>query len=148
MTTTSKVLLIVGGVIVVGIGALVYTGYRWWQTSGRTYMVAMKDAGNEGSTFARTADNAGCVDAGLARYPRDSSTVSGMLQGSAFLSTCLRASKPTPGFCDDVPPRGQRAEMDAWARKKCEVVDGKQTICRGMLGAVQAFCRPRSADSI
>jgi hypothetical protein len=142
-----KVLLSIAAVFVVLVGAVVWKGYTWWQANGKQLVAGIQQGANDGAAFAMNADNAACLATGLERYGRDS-TVAGMAQGAMFEQACLKKSKPTPGFCDNVPDPKDFTKSREWAIDKCATITSANVrACRGIAGVVPRFCHPRAGDT-
>jgi hypothetical protein len=137
--TWAIVLSIIGGLFLLGIiavGGVVYWVYhnkdRWIQSA--------KQLAKEGEEFGAKTNNAGCLEEALSRHKRDNS-FTGRISTQGFLTVCLQASKPSPGFCDGVPPRNEIMKSANWALKKCADA-GLQNDqgCQQIFGAVQSYC--------
>lgn len=141
MSPVVKGILIAVGVIFIIIGGVAFAGYRWWRANGRAYVEALRVVRDDARAFGRTAENAQCVAAGLDRYGPDSSML-GSMKGALFVTTCLPESKPTPGFCADVPgPRDFTAARE-WQKRQCASVSAASRYCPTIIGPVQRFCHP------
>lgn len=113
--TVAIILSIVGGLLLLGI-IIVGGGIYWvYQNSGGR---VVKRIAEEASQFGAKTNNEGCVKEAVSRYRRDSSFSGRQLSPEGFMTICLQASKPSPGFCDGVPPPN-RFEVGIWARKRC-----------------------------
>ena len=147
MSTTMKVLLTTGGFFVLCVGVVGFKAYSWWQTNGKTFVAAIRTSTEDGRTFGRTSDNAGCIKSALDRFGSDSTTL-GTLQAVAYSQTCLKESKPSTGFCDGVPQPNERSAASEWARTKC---DGMAMVnprtCRVVMGPVPRYCHPANESS-
>jgi len=137
--TWAIVLSIIGGLFLLGIiavGGVVYWVYhnkdRWIQSA--------KQLAKEGEEFGAKTNNAGCLEEALARHKRDKS-FTGRISTQGFLTVCLQASEPSPGFCDGVPPQKEILKSANWALKKCADA-GLQNDqgCQQIFGAVQGYC--------
>jgi hypothetical protein len=153
--TYLKVILIICSVLVLAVGGAAWAGYHWYQAHGREFVASVQKARADGDVFAATADNETCVKTGVERYGQAlpdsasaSTTLSAMAQGGIFLSSCLKRSKPTPGFCAGVPPRMSITLSKEWSHKRCAVMASDTPTCSGMMQQVQNFCRPRFGDSV
>jgi hypothetical protein len=140
MSTAGKVIIIIAicvlflGVIVVG------AGIYWWTRHGRQAVAAtakyMEDAGEAG----KKTDNQGCLDQALERYKKDEG-FGGAISTSLFLQGCLQESRPTPGFCDDVPSPNDVLKGSAWQNKKCRDAGvPSDQYYRQIFAGVQQYC--------
>ncbi len=82
-----------------------------------------------GREFGKTTDQNGCMQKGFT-LPGD------FLRQSFFISGCLRISRPTPDFCNEVPDFN-----DKWAGEQCEKVGDNKDSCVWTFKAKQSFCR-------
>src|SRR5262245_15051569 len=87
--------------------AVTGVGIYWFVRHFDEFIATGEKSRTEGAEFGKTTDNAACLQEALTRYQRDSS-ISGTIAAQSFLDSCLEASRPTPGFCDNVP---RKAEM-------------------------------------
>jgi hypothetical protein len=139
MTRGGKIALgIVGGIlallIIVG-GAGAYFVYRY----GREAVEAGKKHLAEGEEFGLKTDNAGCLREALARQKQDGS-LTATISNKLFLSSCLLSSRPTPGFCDNVPPPGEIIKSAQWTLSKCTEAGLQGHNCNTLFQTVQKHC--------
>jgi hypothetical protein len=137
--TVAIVLSIIGGLFLLGIivvGGLVYWFY---QNKGRLIRAA-ENIGKEAKEFGAKTNNQGCLEEALSRHKRDKS-FTGRITTQGFLTLCLQASQPSPGFCDGVPPQNEIMKSASWRLKKCSDA-GLQNDqgCQQLFGAVQTYC--------
>ena len=94
----------------------------------------------EGQEAGRQTDQQGCVDQTVARYKRDSGFTGGISSG-IFMESCLRASSPTPGFCDEVPHETEFIRSAKWQQEQCERAGlASDQYCRHLFQGVERFC--------
>ncbi|HMV86301.1 MAG TPA: hypothetical protein PLD20_15475 [Blastocatellia bacterium] len=93
-----------------------------------------------GERFGETADENACLKEGLARA-KGKNMITGTAAGTAFLIGCLEKSKPSPGFCTDVPSRQDKEGSRTWAEAKCRELGQNDITCGAMLGMVIAHCQ-------
>ena len=137
--TWAIVLSIIGGLFLLGIIAVAGVVYWVYQNKDRWVQSAERLV-KEAKEFGAKTNNEGCLGEALSRYKRDKS-IAGRISTQGFLTVCLEASEPSPGFCDGVPPRNEIVKSVNWALKKCAGA-GLQNDqgCQQILGAVQAYC--------
>jgi hypothetical protein len=137
--TWAIVLSIIGGLFLLGIVAVAGAVYWVYHNKDRWVQSARQFA-NEAEEFGAKTNNAGCMEEALSRHKRDKS-FTGRISTQGFLTVCLQASKPSPGFCDGVPPRNEIMKSANWALKKCADADLQNDQgCQQIFGAVQAYC--------
>ena len=106
-----------------------------------------KEVMTEGREFGRNTDNQGCVDETLARYKKEPGFASG-ISSSIFSRACLDASRPTPGFCTDVPKPTEFIKSGQWRVEQCRRADlSSDSYCQQLFQPVQEFCERRTNKS-
>ena len=140
MPTWAKVLIIVGLVIVLGVIAVIAGGAYWWSRNKDSIIARGKTEITEGKELGRTTDNQGCVDQSLLRYKKEPGFTS-VIATTIFMRSCLDVSRPTPGFCDDVPKQTEFTKSAQWRLAQCDTAGLKSdTYCQQLIGQVQEFC--------
>ena len=143
-----KVLLIIAIVVVVLIVGVVGAGVVWWVKNKDALMARAKEVVAEGKEFGGRNDNQACVDESISRYKTEPGFGSAM-SINFFLRACLEASKPTEGFCENVPKSSEFMKSAEWQVEQCRRVDlGKDNYCRQLFQPVQQFCEkgPRKSS--
>src|SRR5580765_1146010 len=131
------IVLIIGLLLIVGV---VGAGVFWWMRNKDALMARAKEVVTEAKDFGRNTDNQGCVDESISRYKKEPGFASA-ISNSIFMSTCLDASKPTPGFCNDVPTKTECMRSAEWKREQCSRVDlSKDSYCQQLFKPVQDYC--------
>ena len=135
-----KTLLIVALVLVLLAAGVIGFGVFYVMRNKDAWMARAKEVATEGKSFGKTTDNQGCVNEGLSRYKKDPGLTS-VISNSVFMPTCLEASKPTPGFCDEVPKQMEFMKAAEWKLKQCRLA-GLQgdSNCQNLFTPVQQFC--------
>jgi hypothetical protein len=147
MTTAAKVIIIVGICVVLGVLAIVAAGVYWLSRHGGEVVSAVDTSVKQGAEFGRKTDNQGCVDEALSRY-RQSQGFNGGVAAGIFLATCLDKSRPTPGFCDEVPRPTDFMKSAAWQIRKCKEAGLPDPYCRQLYSQVEQYCeRERMKNS-
>jgi hypothetical protein len=140
MPTWAKALIIivvVGLVLVVGV---VGAGVYWWSNNKDALIARGKAVVAEGQEAGRHTDNQGCVDQSVTRYKAEPGFTSGITTG-IFMQTCLQVSRPTPGFCDEVPKEIEFIKSGQWQLAQCEHVGlGSDQYCHQLFQGVERFC--------
>jgi hypothetical protein len=138
-----KALIIVVVIIVVLIVGVVAAGFFWWSRNGETLIAKGKAQVTEGQAAGRSTDNQGCVDKAVERYKAERGMMSA-IGTSIFMQTCLQASRPTPGFCDEVPRQMEFTETGRWRLAQCGRYDlSGDKYCQQLFSPVQQFCEKR-----
>jgi hypothetical protein len=143
MPTWMKVLLIAGVLLVLLIVGTVVAGYFVVRRYGPGLVEAGKQTYSEGVEYGRRTDNEGCLNEAVARQAR-ADGFADLVKNNVFMRACLEASRPTPGFCDDVPRQTEFMKAIAWQQRQCQhygLPPEKQ--CSQLFGQVQQFCELR-----
>jgi hypothetical protein len=136
-----KALLAVAIVAVLLVVGVVVGGVVWWSRNKDKLMGRAKEVMTEGREFGRTTDNQGCVDETLVRYKKEPGFTS-VISLSIFSRACLDASRPTPGFCNDVPKPTEFIKSGQWRVEQCRRADlSSDSYCRQLFQPVQEFCQ-------
>jgi hypothetical protein len=144
-----KALLAVAILIVLLVAGAVVGGVVWWTRNKDKLLARGKEVMTEGRDFGRTTDNQGCVDENVSRYKKDPG-FSSAISASLFTKACLEASRPTSGFCNDVPKTTEFMKSGEWRAAQCRRVDlAKDSYCQQLFQPVQEFCAkgPRTSSS-
>lgn len=136
-----------GGLIVLAIIAVVGMGI-WWKRNGGDLQESAMAATRDGARFGLVRDEAACFEEGR-RRAAESSTFQGTFTVGAFVRACMEYSRPTPGFCNDVPPSTSLGRSAAWQAQRC----GDDMVCRNVSQVQQTYCtegRPKrtAADTL
>jgi hypothetical protein len=135
-----KALFAVAIIVVLLVGAVVVGGVIWISRNKDRLKDRAREVMTEGRDFGRNADNKGCMDESVSRYKKEPG-FSSAISASIFTRACLDASRPTPGFCDDVPQPTEFMKSSQWTREQCRRVDlSTDTYCQQVFQPVQAFC--------
>src|SRR5262245_30798567 len=121
-------------------------------TGARVYWLVqhLDEYTEAGAGFGKGKDNAACLQEALSRFKRDDS-VGGALAARTFLESCLEVSRPTQGFCDNVPREAEIMKMITWIRNQCSLAGlSSNSNCQKFFTRVQEYCergdRQRTAD--
>jgi len=124
-------------VLMLGAGACIYYVS---QLTGQ-----VKEDQKAAERFGENADEAACLKETLERS-KDKSAITALASNSVFLSTCLRKSRPTPGFCSNVPPTDDKEKAQAWVKTKCRELGQSELACGSIFGVIMGHCQNRDAD--
>jgi hypothetical protein len=144
-----KALLAVAIILVLLVVGVVVGGVVWWSRNKDKLVNRAKEVVTEGRDFGRSTDNQGCVDESISRYKREPGFTA-VISNSIFTRACLEASRPTPGFCSDVPKATEFMKSAEWRASQCRRVDlASDSYCQQLFQPVQEFCergQRRSGD--
>jgi hypothetical protein len=143
MPTWLKVVLIIGGLLVVLLIVAVVGGVYLVRRYGPEMVEAGKQTFAEGEEYGRRSDNEGCLNEAIARHNR-SEGFAGMFKTNLFLRVCLDHSRQTPGFCDSVPRQTEFVKGAQWQLQQCDRYNLKpEKQCGQLFQQVQQFCEQR-----
>jgi len=143
-----KALLAVAIIIVLLVLGVVVGGVVWWSRNKDKLVGRVKEVAIEGREFGRSTDNQGCVDETVARYKKEPGFTA-VISNSIFTRACLDASRPTPGFCNDVPKVTEFMKSAEWRASQCRRVDlSSDSYCQQLFQPVQEYCErgPRKSS--
>jgi hypothetical protein len=139
----AKALIIVAVLLVLLVIGIIAAGAIWWSKNKDTLIAKGKATIEEGKEAGRTSDNQGCVDKAIGRYKSERGLMSA-IGTNIFMQTCLQGSRPTPGFCDQVPSATSFRESATWTTEQCARVDlSGDKFCHQLFQPVQKFCEER-----
>jgi hypothetical protein len=136
----AKALIIVavaGLLVVVGVIAF---GVYWWSHNKDALLSRGKAQVTQGRGFGLSTDNQGCVDQSIVRYKAEPGFAA-TIAANLFMQSCLETSRPTPGFCDNVPKEIEFMKSGQWRAAQCKRVDlSADQYCQQLFSPVQRFC--------
>jgi hypothetical protein len=102
----------------------------------------------EGARFGLVRDENACFQEAQ-RRAAEATTVAATVGVGPFMRSCLEYSKPTQGFCGNVPPPTSIGRTAAWQSQRC----GDNVYCKSVIQVVQTYCiegRPKrqAADTL
>jgi len=140
MPTWAKALIIVGLAIVLVVIGVIAGGAYWWSRNKDSLIARGKAELTEGRDLGRTTDNQGCVDQSVLRYKKEPGFTS-VIATTLFMRSCLDTSRPTSGFCDEVPKQTEFTKSGRWRVAQCDRVGlSSDTYCQQLFAPVQDFC--------
>jgi hypothetical protein len=145
----AKALIIVAILFVLLVVGVIAAGVYWWSHNKDALIARGKAQITEGRNTGLATDNQGCVDQSVLRYKAEPG-FAGAIAASLFMQTCLEASRPTPGFCDEVPKQIEFMKSSQWRFEQCKRVGlSSDQYCQQLFAPVQRFCeRPFPKPSI
>jgi hypothetical protein len=135
-----KALLIVLVVIIVlAVGVVAIAGF-WIYRNKDAVIAKTKQIATEAKEYGEKTDNQGCVDESISRYKADRGFTRA-ISTSIFMRVCLDASRPTPGFCDEVPKQMEFMKTAQWRKEQCRRFDlSRDSNCTSLFSPIQQFC--------
>lgn len=147
MPTWMKVLLTIGVLLVVLLVGALVAGYFLVSRYGPGLLEAGQKTYNEGVESGQRTDNEGCLNEAVARHARVEGFTD-MVRNGIFMETCLESSRPTPGFCDEVPRQTDFIKGALWQQQQCRRFGLRpEQQCGQLFQGVQRFCeKPRTPN--
>lgn len=143
MPTWMKVLLVLGVLLVVLLVGGVVAVYFLARAYGPGLVEAGKQTYEEGVEYGRRTDNEGCLNEAVARQAR-ADGFTALIKNNVFMRACLEASRPTPGFCDDVPRQTEFMKSIGWQQQQCQRYGlSSDRQCSQLFSQMQQFCELR-----
>ncbi len=137
--------IIISAVVIVIVGILaIGAGVYWISSHSGEFLEKSKQTMAEGEKFGKSTDNQGCVTETVSRHRQDPG-LSGAISTQLFLTACLRASRDTPGFCDEVPKRTEFIKSAQWQAEQCAREKLRDSYCPQIFAQVQTFCEMRQS---
>lgn len=136
MTKKSKIFMGCGVAVIIPVLALI--GLIFYISSDKEYTEQFKIAGEEGKNFGKTTDQNGCLEQGFLRMADiKKPTIFQLAVNGSFVEECLRISKPSSNFCQDVPKLLYRD----WINEQCEKIGKKDDyVCFDVIDEKRSFC--------
>lgn len=135
------IILVVGILLVVAVMAA--AGF-WFYRNKDALAAKTKAIAEEGRSFGENTDNQGCLNETLSRYKAEPGFTSA-ISNSIFMRLCLDASRPTPGFCENVPKQTEFMKAAQWKKEQCQRAGlERDTHCQNLLTPIQQFCDEKS----
>jgi hypothetical protein len=121
-------LIVLGAAVIIGAGAYVFSKVGSPEQVARSHK-----AKADGAAYGATVDQQGCMVKG---YTLDKPADSFDLSGEEYVKACLKASRPTPNFCDGVPFVLDRK----WFADECQKAGQDTEACITAFIAKRNFC--------
>jgi hypothetical protein len=139
-----KIALIGCGAVVVLFIIVIVAGGVWFNRNKDV----LAGGAQEGARFGLVRDEAACFQEAQRRAAA-ATTMAQTVGVGPFMRSCLEYSKPTAGFCDNVPPPTSIGRTAAWQSERC----GDNGYCKSIIQVVQTYCidgRPKrqAADTL
>jgi hypothetical protein len=135
-----KILLIIAAVIVLLVVAVAGAAVYWWMRNKDALIAKGNEVVAQGQEFGRHTDYQGCVDESISRYKKEPGLTS-VISNNIFMQICLDNSRPTAGFCADVPKQMEFRRTAEWRIARCRQVDLEADhYCQQLFTPIQTFC--------
>lgn len=140
MSNTVKVILgVVAGAILLALIVVGLAAY-WWSQNSQRVLEGGRRAYEDGKAFGAGTDNRGCLTEAISRHKANTGFAES-IKTNLFLRSCLKSSRPTPGFCDGVPKASEIMKTVAWQREQCTREGlSSDSYCGQLFSQVQQHC--------
>ena len=144
----AKALIIIVVLLILVVVGIVAAGAIWWSRNKDTLIAKGKAQVSEGRETGKTTDNQGCVDKSIERYKLEPGFYNA-IGTSIFMQNCLQNSRPTDGFCADVPKQMEFTRSAQWRIERCQHFElSEDKYCQQLFSPVQQFCEKRHPGQI
>jgi len=132
-------LIVIVAIIVLAVGVVAIAGFLIYRNKD-TIVAKTKQVATEAKEFGEKTDNQGCVNESISRY-KASPGFTALISNGIFMRICLDNSRPTPGFCDDVPKQMEFMKTAEWRKEQCRRFDlSRDSNCTNLFAPIQQFC--------
>jgi hypothetical protein len=107
----------------------------WWNRNSDEFTASAGAAAREGARFGLVRDEAACFDEAKRRAASGTTVAQNFAVGS-FARACMEYSRPTEGFCENVPPVTAIRRSAEWQVERC----GGDAACRNVAQVAQQYC--------
>jgi hypothetical protein len=138
MSTGWKIFLIIAGLIVCIVATITVGGYLWWQANGRAMIAEFGTTMQEAARFGANKAPTVCVDEAAKRIKGGG--LADAVKVRVFLKSCLPATKPMAGFCNDVPAESEFLKTVSWTTEVNQKYGLTSPAETSVLGELQTYC--------
>jgi hypothetical protein len=132
MNKSTKIIAMVAGAFFALLVVLIIGAVTFSYIFNRQYGAEIEENNNKGKEFGKTVDNESCQREGFRQIKElyySDLNIKDLLKLQYFTENCLKASRPNPDFCINVPTEQQDIwNRDSWKMKNAVNSDGRQTI--------------------
>ena len=147
MSKAGKIITtLVVSIIILAAGSIGF-GLYWWSHHKRELFETAQRQVEQGQEFGKKADEQTCLDEAIGRYKADRG-FTGSISIGLFLRSCLEASHPTPGFCDQVPKRSEILKSVKWQLEQAKKAGIDDQYGRHLFTQVQEYCESKDSKSV
>lgn len=143
MQKSTKVILIVAAVVlflgIIALGGLIYWGVTSGKQFARDFARVAKEEDQLGRKDGESSEEIECVKLTIAKSGKGTG-FKDLMALNVYFGGCLRAARPTPGFCDGVPQAGDVMKTARWRFEKCIQVGGSEQVCSMLASSVIGHC--------
>jgi len=146
MSRAGKIVIAIVIAFIFVVAGAISAGVYWISRHGHEVFEAGEKAMNEGQEFGKKSDQQGCVDEAVSRYKANRG-FGGALSASMFVRSCLDESRPTPGFCDNVPKPTDVFRSARWQIEEARKAGIADNFGQQIFSQVQNHCQSRESKS-
>lgn len=144
MSKTAKIIIALVVCFLLFVCAVVGFGLYWWSQHRGELLEAGRKHAEQGREFGKKADEQGCLDEAIVRYKGDRG-FTGSISSRIFLRSCLEASRPTHGFCDQVPRQSEIIKSARWQLEQAEKAGINDQFGRQLFSQLQQHCESKAS---
>lgn len=146
MSKAGKIIIALVVCFVLLIAGVVGLGLYWWSHHKQELFEASEKQIEAGEAFGKQTDEQGCLDEAIKRYKENRGFV-GSISTGLFLRSCLEASRPTPGFCDQVPKRSEILRSARWQIEQAKKAGIDDMYGKQLFGQLQEYCASKESKA-
>jgi hypothetical protein len=144
MSKVGKVIIILAVSFLIFVIGVIAAAVYWWTHYSREIIEAGQRVYQEGEQLGKKSDEQVCLDEAISRYKANRG-ITGSISTGIFLRICLDASRPTPGFCDQVPKPTDIFKSSQWQIEQCKKAGISDSYCGTLFSQVQQYCQAKAA---
>lgn len=147
MSKAAKIIITIAVSLVILAASVIGLGVYWWSHHSHELFEAGQKQIEQGQEFGKKTDEQGCLDEAISRYKANRG-FTGSISTGLFLRSCLQASRPTPGFCDQVPKPLDFLKSARWQIEQAKKAGINDEYGRQLFTQVQQYCESKESKSI
>jgi len=147
LSRAAKIIITIAVSLVILAASVIGFGLYWWSHHSHELFEAGRKQIEQGEAFGKQTDEQGCLDEAITRYKANRG-FSGSISTGLFLRSCLEASRPTPGFCDQVPKQSDILKSARWQIEQAKKAGIDDQYGRQLFTQVQQYCGSKESKSI
>ena len=144
MSKAAKIIIAVAVSFVILAAGAIGFGLYWWSRHSGELLEAGRKHYEQGQEFGKKCDEQACLNEAITRYKADRG-FTGSLATGLFLRGCLEASRPTPGFCDQVPKQSDILKSARWQIEEAKKAGIDDQYGRQLFSQVQLYCESKAS---
>lgn len=117
----------------------IFAGWMWWKKNRTNIIHSTTNARDEGYKIGKQSTEPECFNIAVSRA-KEKGQFTETITNGIFLGACLEKSKPSDGFCKDVPSDKEFTKSVRWRIDRCKQLNLENNTCSALLSVVQHYC--------